>query len=284
MNLKEIIRNGKISLLMPEGEGGALSGEAHLLLFKRKKYVLRKCPDSKKAKMYLLISKRLEKYDFLPKLIGKSGNNVVYEYIEGRDLRQNEKIDVFRQLGVICAHINQMQIKASMDKGFYQRLKELETGKYIPYQKVILRRQRSGITEKPKAVLSHADAAQIKKLYSLLKRKAKPKITLNPADVVPGNFRLRNKRVYLVDVESVKPNFNGSGLAKFFLGWGKDPKRQKAFKSGYQSIASMSFINETYKDLLYLNFSITALHFKAQVIRDYSEDIELIRKMIEKYL
>ena len=177
-----------------------------------------------------------------------------------------------------------MQIKTGMDKEFYQKIKELETGKYIPYQKVILRRERSCITEKPKAALSHAEAIRIKKLYSLLKRKAKPKITLNPADVVPGNFRLRNGRVYLVDVESVKPNFNGSGLAKFFLGWGKNPKRQKAFKSGYRSIASMSFINKAYKDLLYLNFSVTALHFKAQVIRDYTGDLELIHKLIKKYI
>ena len=284
MNIKEAIRKGKISVLMPEGEGGALSGEAHLLVFKGNKYALRKCPNSKKANLYVSISKRLERYGFLPKLIGKSGNNVIYEYIEGRDLRQEEQIDVFKQLGVICARINQIKSDADMDKEFYQRLKELETGKYVPYQKVILRRERSGITEKPKAVLSCAESVQIGKLYSLLKRKAKPKITLNPADVVPGNFRLRNGCVFLVDVESVKPNFNGSGMAKFFLGWGKNPKRQKAFKSGYRSVSPMTFLNQTYKDLLYLKFAVTAMHFKAQVIRDNSEDLKLVRKLIKKYL
>jgi len=60
MNLKEMIHKGKISLLMPEGEGGALSGETHLLRFKEKKYVVRKCPNSKKTKMYISTSKKLE--------------------------------------------------------------------------------------------------------------------------------------------------------------------------------------------------------------------------------
>ena len=101
--MKHLLKEGKISLLLPEGEGGGLSGEVHLIKHKDKNYVVRRCQNLEKAKHYASLSKKFKKYGFLPKLLGRHGKDVFYEYIGGRDLRKAESIKVFEQLGKIAA-------------------------------------------------------------------------------------------------------------------------------------------------------------------------------------
>lgn len=69
--MKHILKKGKISLLLPEGQGGGLSGEVHLVEHVDKKYVVRRCSDILIAKEYENISKRFAKYHFLPKFLGE---------------------------------------------------------------------------------------------------------------------------------------------------------------------------------------------------------------------
>jgi len=69
--MKKILEKGKKSLLLPDGEGGALSGEVHLIEHENKKYVVRICSDLKKAKYYEDISKKLEKKEDYPCFLRK---------------------------------------------------------------------------------------------------------------------------------------------------------------------------------------------------------------------
>ncbi|MEA3329208.1 MAG: hypothetical protein U9Q06_00505 [Nanoarchaeota archaeon] len=281
--MKHILKEGKLSILLPEREGGALSGEVYLIKHNGKKYVVRRCSNLPKAKYYESISKKLEKYDFLPKLLGRFGKDVLYEFIEGRDLRRNEKSFVFEQLGEIGAFVNKQKIESNPNFKFNKTLRELISGKYVQSPKVLMRRKRSNIRKKPKAVLSSKEANKIKKLYSYLMRKTKAKIRMDISDFVPGNFRLRKGKVYLVDVESIKSVIKGRGIAKCFRGFCNTEKRKELFIKGYTNISSMDFLDETYLDLCHLLFAVQALHFKVQVNRDSKEDLEKIETLLKKY-
>jgi len=281
--MKHILKEGQLSILLPEGEGGALSGEVHLVKHNRKKYVVRRCSNLSKAKYYESISKKLEKYGFLPKLLGRFGKDVLYEFIEGRDLRQNEKSFVFEQLGEIGAFVNKKKIKSNSNLEFNKTLRELVSGKYNPSPKVLIRRKRSNIRKKPKSVLSSKESNKIKKLYSYLMKKTNAKIRMDISDFIPGNFRLRKGKVYLVDVESIKPAIKGRGVAKCFRGFCNTKKRKELFIKGYKNISSTNFLNETYLDLCHLLFAVQALHFKAQVDRNYKDDLEKIEILLKKY-
>jgi Choline/ethanolamine kinase len=281
--MKKILKEGKISILLPDGEGGALSGEVHLIEHKDKKYVVRICSDIIKAKYYEEISKKLEKKKIIPKFLGRHKNNVFYEYIEGRDLKQNEKLDIFEQLGEIGAQVNKLKTNVNPEREFYDLLKQLSTGKFKPSVKVINRRKRSKIRKKPKKVFSKKDAVKIKELYKLLKNKTKANISLDISDFIPGNFRLRKGKVILVDIESIKPAIKGKGIAKGFQNYIKSKKRQEKFIKGYNKISSSKFISESYKDLYQLLFAVQASHFKTQVARNYDEDVKKIFDLINKY-
>ena len=257
-NMHDILSRGELAILLPEGEGGGLSGEVHLIRHNNQKYVVRRCQSLKTAKFYEFVSKELEKYAFMPKFLGRSEKDVLYEYIEGRDLREKERAEIFTQLGIIGAHVNQVPAQMNIDVDIRQKLRELVTGRYTYSIKVIMRRKLSKISQKPESVLTRDDANATYALYAFLKKKTRPEISLDIADFVPGNFRLRNRKVYLVDIESIKPNIKGAGTAKFRLKWGKSLLRQQHFKKGYQQIASMKFLNETY---FYCNFIFNCLIF-----------------------
>ena len=50
--MKHLLEKGNVSLLLPEGEGGGLSEEVHLVQYDTQKYVVRRCETLKKAKIY----------------------------------------------------------------------------------------------------------------------------------------------------------------------------------------------------------------------------------------
>ena len=281
--MKHILEEGQLSILLPEGEGGALSGEVHLVKHNGKKYVVRRCSNLSKAKYYESISEKLEQNGFLPKFLGRFGKDVLYEFIEGRDLRRDEKSFVFEQLGEIGAFVNKQEITANPNLKFNKTLRELVSGKYIASPKVLMRRKRSQIRKKPRSVLSSKEASEIKKLYFYLMKDTKAQIRMDISDFVPGNFRIRKGKVYLVDIESIKPAIKGMGVAKCFRGFCNTKERKELFIKGYTNISSIDFLNEAYLDLCHLLFAVQALHFKVQVNRDYKEDLEKIETLLKKY-
>jgi len=282
--MNRLLKEGKVSVLLPENGGGGLSGEVHLIEHESKKYIVRKCLDIKTAKFYEFVSKELESKKVIPKLLGRYGKNVFYEFIKGRDLRKEEKPEIYYQLGKIAAQINEIKSNQNANKNIYRELDELESGKYIPSVKVEMRRKLSNIKKKPKKVLSPKEKEKILRLYHLLIKKTKPKTSLDITGFDPGNFRIRNDKVYLVDIEAIKPNFKGIGMIKLFMAWPSSQNKKKKFSEGYQSISKLDFMKEEYEDLCRLRFLIQALWFKAQVDRDNIEDLKLLEDLIKKYI
>ncbi len=287
--MKYIIKEGEISILLPEGEGGGLSGEVHLIKHEGKKYVVRRCKELKKAKQYEFISKKLGKYGFLPKFLGRYGKDVLYEYIEGRDLRKDEKLDVFRQLGAIAAKVNTVNSSYSHELRLDQQLKELVSGKYKTIGKAAMRVWKNRMAgekfdkRRVKALLSKDEGENIKRIYFYLKKKVKPKVTYESNDLSGGNFRLSKGKVYFIDVEAIKPRWKGFGIAKCFTQWAKTPKKQQAFLKGYKSVSSVKFLNKNYMDFLYLNFYVQSLNYKVKVGREYNVELRRLKVLINKY-
>lgn len=283
--MKIILKEGKIDLLGPTKHGGALSGEVHLIKHNNKKYIVRKCNTLSKAKKYVELTKKFEKYQFLPKLLGRQGKNVLFEFIEGRELDVDESPKVFEQIGRIAACINKVKIRGRYDSRFFRQLNELVNGKFEYNPKVLIKRGRIKNWKKPKAFYSKEKAREIRKLYNYLKKKSKPRFVLDSNDITMSNFIMKNKKVYFVDIEAIKPRIKGMGIAKCFLKWAKSPQKQKAFIKGYSKILSAKFLTIYYLDFIYLIFSMQAINYNVNVYQkqDYTKYANIVEKLLEKY-
>lgn len=283
--MKHILKKGEITLLMPDEEtGGGLSGEVHLVTYDNKKYVVRRCIKISIAKEYENISKRFRKYKFLPKFLGRFGKDVLFEYIEGRDLTKIESLKSLEQMGKIAGYINKVKIKGDVSTRFNKQLKELSTGGYklTPKEQIKLKRAKN---KKFKVVLNGEQIKKIKRVYNLLKKKLNPTLALDINDVSPNNFRIDKRgKIYLVDIEGIKPRIKGFGFAKFFLKFGKTSQRKKAYLRGYKSVNSSGYLTEEYLDFIFINFYIQKILYNIKIFdKDYKKTLKSLNQILEKY-
>lgn len=245
--------------LISESGSGGWSKETYLITQKGKKYVVRKCKTLKKAKSYEEIERRLGKYNILPRLIKREGKNVFYEYIEGRDLSRKESKKVIEQIGKIAAHVNKIKVKGTLDDRFNKQMI------YLNFSK-----------DKEK---------KIKKLYKFLKKKSKPKLVWDINDLNPDNFRLNKKgKVYLVDIEGIKPRAKLFCMGKGLFKWFKSKTKKKSFKKGYQKVSSIEFFNEYYSDFILLNFLIQDINYNKKYGDKYKPRVKIRHEKIEDLL
>ncbi len=249
--MKEILKQGVISKL-----AGGDTNHTFLLQYENKKYILRKFSNEATADYYVKLCKRLYKYGFLPKVYYKSGKEVIFEYINGRDCKDEDASKVAFQIGKICGIINRINSKDKYDpdKRFFSYTKDL--------------RKNNLLTKK--------EAFIVNKTYNLLKKKNKPVIKMDANDVYPQNFRIRKGKVYLVDIEAMKPMFKGFGVAKSFIKWFKKSNKQEEVKRGYKSINPINFLTSEYLTFLYLNYLMRSIAIKIRL------KIELNYKHIKK--
>jgi len=278
--MKEILKKGDISQIILEG-GGALTGEVHLLKHKGKKYILRKCITLKRAKFYEEVNLKLRKYSFLPKLLKRYGKNVIYEYIEGKHLKRNESMEIFEEIGKIVGRINNIKSK-KMKTRFYENTKNLLSGRFKPDIKIKMRRKRSNIKKMPKKIINKERYDLLRKIHKNLMGRTKAEVTWDPSDITVTNFLLVKGKVYLVDVDSIKPALKGYGIAKFFDNWAKTPQRQKAFKKGYKSILSMKYLDKTYEELINLEFLVQRLNWHNHTGGKVSKDLKKLNSYLKE--
>lgn len=254
--MKHILKQGVISKL----EGGD-SGETFLVKFAGKSFVLRKYETKKEADYNILIHKKLKKYGFFPELYYQEGNNVLFEYIKGRNCKKSDALSVAKQVGKICARINQLKINSVdyEEKNVASRLKILQN----------------------KSIVSREQAVLLEKKYVELKRKVKPKIAIDFDDIYPENFRLKKGRIYLVDIEGFELKIKGRGIGKGFLRWFKTPMQRERFKRGYASVASLGFLTKAYLQFLYLDFTIKNIAYKIRRKKEMrADDLDRLLRFI----
>jgi thiamine kinase-like enzyme len=240
--IKDILKNGKISSMSLEAGVGS-TGEAHLAILEGKKYLLRICPDKATAKKYLGYYNKFKKYDFFPRLLELYGKYMLFEFIIGRRCSEKESPKTIYQVGKICSLINKVNAPKSYKRGksFVEKLQEIER----------------------KKVISPEIAEKVLKTYKKLERVVKFKLALDAGDVTCDNFmKDNNGKIYFVDIEAIKPNIKGMGIAKAFSTWFKTEKDQKQFRKGYESVGSMKFYTKYYGKLLTLTFFIQRIRFK----------------------
>lgn len=281
--MKNILSKGKISELVSDSGQGGWSGEAHLVKHGKKKFMLRKAQNIERAKKYQQISKKLEKSKILPKFLGISENNVLYEYIEGRDLRNNESLDVVKQVGKISAHINKINAKDLDTSRFKRQVVQATTGIFEKHKT-----NRPMLTKnKIKPLLTKEKSKRILKLYNYLRKKTNPAIKLDLNDANPSNFRLRKNKVYFVDIEAIKPRIKGYCIGKAFTKWFKTDKQRKAFLEGYNPVLSTKFLSEYYLDFIYLNFLVQEINYACKYGKKYKPRqetrLEFLDELLDKY-
>jgi hypothetical protein len=284
--IKKILSKGEISELVSDSGQGGWSGEAHFVEYENKKYVLRKAQTLKIAKNYENISIKLGKTKILPTFLGRTGKNVLYEYIEGRDLKVNESLKIIKQIGKISAQINKINSgNFSIKPRFYKQVKEATTGIFKEKKTA----DRPILTkDKIKPLLTKEKAKRIKKLYLYLNKKIKPPIKLDMNDANPSNFRLRKGKVYFVDIEAIKPRIKAYHIGKAFTKWFKTLKQRKAFLEGYKSVLPIKFLTEYYYDLIYLIYLVQEVNYSCKYGKKYKPRqetrLEFLDELLNKYL
>ena len=239
-DMSKIMKEGTISHIK-----GGDTKHTFLLVYRDKRYILRKFSNKNTTDYYTGICKKLHKYEFLPKILYQNEKNVLFEYIEGRDCTKLDASHVAIQIGRICGLINKLKNTKfyDVDKRFFSYIETIKRKKSISKEK----------------------ASDIRELYLSLKKKVHPKVKLDANDVYPENFRLKNGKVYLVDIEAIKPLFQGHGIAKSFVRWFKTSQQREKFKRGYKSATSINFLTEDYLKFLYLNFFVRSIAIKIRL-------------------
>ena len=236
--ISRILDYGKITSLT-HSTGIGSTGEAHLAKYNSKKYLLRICKDKETAERYIKYYNQFKKYRFFPKLLETQDNYLLFEFIKGRTCKEEtEDTKVIEQIGKICAIINKGKASYDYKSGFFRKL--------------------NAISEKK--ILTKSKISEIREFYR--KSKVNLKISLDAGDVTNDNFMMAGKKVYFVDIEAIKPNITGFGIAKSFSSWFKNEKERKAFERGYSKVNSMKFFNKDYQDLCTLIFLIHRINFK----------------------
>ncbi len=237
-----ILKKGKISLLSKGREVGSTK-EAHLAIFNGKKYLLRICPDRETAKRYISMYKKFKKYNFLPKLLEFKDNYILFEFIPGRNCYERENKETIYKIGKICGIINKFKAKNDFQESrrFFQKLNAL----------------------KEKKILSNNKLDEIKECYSYFDKKIKLHGALDAGDVTNDNFIVKKGKVYFVDIEAIKENIKGYGIAKAFSSWFKEKSERDYFKKGYNKFNSFKFFNEDYMRFVTLIFLINRINFKS---------------------
>lgn len=262
--MKHILEKGEIKeLLSDKGEGG-WSKEVHLVNYLGEKYVVRRCRDIKRAKKFEFLLKKFGEYNFLPKFYGRFGNDILLEYINGRDLRKKESTRVIEQVGKICAMINRNRIKQKANFRFERWMK-------------------SGAEKK----LGIEKSEKVKRIYYYLEKRLDVISSFDCGDLNPDNFRLRKGKVYLVDLDSIIKIVKGYGIGKAFTKWFKKNTERIAFKDGYSKISSIDFLTQEYEDYVILYFLIHEIRLFGKFGIKYKPKIavrfEILDELIKKY-
>src|SRR3989338_2639486 len=290
-HMKNVLKYGKRTKFVSK-RGGGLSGEVYFVKNRKKRYVVRSCASLEKAKFYERLSHLFDKKYFLPQFLTRQGSEVLYEYIGGRQTRKkNESLAVIEQIGVVAAYINQVPARGAMDKRFYNQLHELATGQFMLNKKQTNASRRAGLSslEKIAPILSADEARTIRKVYQYLKKMTKPRLVLDINDLQETNFRVRDGKVYLVDIEGIKTRVRGFGIAKGFMKWFKEPKEQRAFLRGYSRVASTAFYTSLYKDFLDLNFLLQIINYRWKLsgwkigLESYEKNRALLNAIIKRH-
>jgi len=251
INMKEILKEAKIIKF----EKGVASS-VYLVEHNNEKYVLRQFKTKKDADFYIGIIKRLKKFEFFPQVINNQGKKVLFEYISGRDCKESDSIKVAKQIGLICACINNLRTnkKYELDSRFKKFIKQLEKSK----------------------IFSKDESKKAIELYSSLKKEVKPKIVLDANDVYADNFRINKGKIYFIDIEAIKPILKGQGIMKGFNKWFKTKKAQNEFLKGYNSTGNSNFLTEDY-----IRFANLFFYVRQIAIRDMFKEKQ-DRKNVEK--
>ncbi len=261
--MKSILKQGKISPLFVEGSTSGMSREVHLVEHDGEKYVLRKCKTKERADLFENISKRFENYGIIPRFVGRHKNNLIFEYLEGRDLKSEDKKYAFK-IGELYGKVNSEKSprgeKYDYRSKFYWGLEFIFDNKIIDGDKYEL----------------------IKKKFEFLNKRVKLKFGFDIGDLTPDNFRLSKGKIYFIDIEALNPNRTiGYGFAKAFLKWFKTEKSRREFLKGYNTNFSSEYLTKDYLQFIYVFFLITNTVSKMKNNMDYSKNLKNLDLFLE---
>jgi len=259
--MKQILETGKVSRLVLDSGIGGFTGEAHLLENSGEKYMLRICRSKKRADFYEDVYNQLEQGGFLPKLIDRYENNLLFEYIGGRDCIGGDCFDIARKMGEIYAAVSKISKKPDSELSVDERLE-----KSVTY-----------LTKHGDISLDYAES--LRNRYRELRVNVNPRISIDLTDPMPSNFRISKGQLYLVDIDAIGFSLRGKGIAKLFLKWFKKDSAREMFFQGYQEL-----LTPKYLQIAYLFYLVKNINFKSKLKMNYTKNLEMLDLFLEREL
>ena len=224
----------KVESMYGKGGGKGISGITFKLIVSNgRKYKLNYTNDLKRAKQIekatISIEEALHKSKLkkiTPTFYGRENRFLLFEWIEGTELKENMKVSDCHRLGQMCAEVHRLNQfkKYDMDKLFIPRIKRI-----------------------PNNIFSNEEKSRIKSVYYELKKKIDADIVLELNDLSPKNFiRDKNQNIIYVDEGGIQHTIKGIGFVKPCLNLFSE-KQRKAFLKGYNSILPIDFFDKDYE-------------------------------------
>ena len=220
MPFDSILTNPEITPLSSDSGQGCISGQAYLVTDGNRKYKLRKCADETSAQAIETLLVQVPTGIF-PHFYGRDQNQLLFDYVEGRDMFPDEPLPNIETLGQKIAFLN--SVPASEEK---------DPTDYFMVMVGFLAANN---------VLDDKTTRATKQTYERLRPLVNLDYCLDYGDLFPFNVRLSNKgEVFIVDEESLKERFRGWSFAKAYLKW-FSPEQRAAFEQGYSSMHPIDF-------------------------------------------
>jgi len=230
VNIEDILKDGMITLITPVQ--GGLTKEVHLAEYRGERYILRRCNGN--ADRLVRVSEGMRGTGVVPKLLERRKGDLLYEFIEGRDLTYDD-VDLAYEVGRIAGLATKIPPSdcPDVDGKFFKSLR------YLVEQEIV-------DPETGKRILEE---------YARLKPD-QMESSKEVGDLIPGNFRISDSGVFLVDIDSVYTDLKGNCFAKAFLKWFKPLECRREFLRGYEEFADSGFLTRDYLQFVYLNFLV----------------------------
>lgn len=189
----------------------------------------------------------------LPAFLGRDRNYLLFEFLEGRLLADNEKPDTFFQIGKICGEVNNLRDTDNNGRELEKRY----------YQKIDCFFKKN--------IVSYGDHQKIISTYREFMRDIKYEVVLGFNDIQKCNFMISSdNKLYFIDEDAVEYNIKGYGfdnvIERFYYSCQNLVEFQEeyteAFFSGYNSVNCANFLSKNYKQFsLFLYLIDNAIYF-----------------------
>lgn len=198
---------------------------------------------------------------FFPKFYGRDGNYLMFDFLQGRTLIENENLNIIYKMGRMCGEMNKYKFSNNY---------AINSAKN-DYDELSRKKIKFFLKEK---IITSMDYQRILRIYEKLKQGIEYDIVLDIYDISPTNFMIDSEnKLYCIDEKTLSYFIKGFSFIRPFLYW-FSKEQKKHFLNGYDSVNSSEFFHKDYERFVTLVYYVVKAFYKFKTGRDYSSELK----------